>query len=541
MRSFHNSTFALCLIPLFTVCGSQPPADQPTVPRWGVIEFDLQYDGSVENPFVDVSAEAVFRPNGGAPILVDGFYDGDNVWRFRFAPSEHGNWKADLKLLRDGSTVATGSQQFVCVGDHQHGFLRRSERNPYRLEYDDGVPFYSVGIQPCGAAAAGLDGARGRGPWRSLPMEEYLGEFAGAANLFRIQLGAGTRKGCAREVMTDSLGLYRYELEACRLLDHTYELLDRFGFASLLIPFQDMSLWGDDTTVFGGNKVADGWKDIENVEAIKPVKHYLRYLVARYAAYTDIWEFFNEDVYTPDAWLAGMAAYVRELDPYDHLTTTNYERTQADWNDIITAHMYMSTPAWETDLLLTKEYARMKSFGKPVMYTEFGNKGNYSNRDPVKWRIAVWTAFMNESSMLFWSMGGRITIPRKDVSGGNANAYLGKEARSSFRHFLDFTRDLPIDMRPVMVGHPGRHELNKYALSNGETTVLYITHFTNHSKPAQGGIYLWTGPGKFRIEWLNTESGETFKTENAETISNTITFQTPDITTDMAAKITRIG
>jgi len=529
------------VLPALLSCAAEKPGLR-VVPRWGVAQFELSYDAPLENPFVDVDAEAVFTaPEGSKLIRVEGFYDGGPVWKFRFVPREHGNWKADLKLKRGGREVASSSEWFKCEGDRGSGFLERSALNPYRLQYEDGTPFYSVGIQPCGHAGAGLDGPlRGEGEWRTLDMDTYLQAFHGAANLFRIQLGTATRAGCAREIMTDELGFYRYNLDACRLLDHTFTLLGKYGFATILIPFQDMSLWHTDSTIFGTNKDVQGWKNIRNTEAVEPVRHYLRYLVARYAAYTDIWELFNEDVYTPDDWLAGMAAHVKNLDPYGHLVTTNYERPLAAWNDIVTAHDYMSIPAWEVEQHLSRQYARLKSFGKPVMYTEFGNKGILSNRDPVKWRVAVWIAFMNESSMLFWSMGGILLPEAPEGRGGNANAYLGPQAREYFRHFLDFTRGLPIDMRPVMVGYPGRNQLNKYALSNGETTVLYIHHYSGHDSPASGGVYVMTGPGEFEISWFDPSTGETVKTERAATESYTLIFDSPELTSDLAAKIKRL-
>ncbi len=514
-----------------------------TVPRRSVAQFELSYDATLDNPFVEVEAEAVFTaPEGSEMIRVEGFYDGGSVWKFRFVPRAHGTWKADLKLKRNGKKIAEASEWFICRGDQGRGLLERSTVNPYRLQYEDGTPFYSVGIQPCGHAGAGLDGPlRSEGGWRTLDMETYLQAFHGAANLFRIQLGTGTRAGCAREIMTDRLGLYRYNLDACRLLDDTFTLLGKYGFATILIPFQDMSLWHTDATSFGTNKDVKGWKNIQNTEAVEPVRHYLRYLIARYAAYTDIWELFNEDVYTPDDWLAEMAAFVKSLDPYGHLLTTNYERPLAAWNDIVTAHGYMSIPAWEVEEHLSKEYARLKSFGKPVMYTEFGNKGILSNRDPVKWRNAVWTAFINESSMLFWSMGGILLPEAPEGRGGNANAYLGSEARAYFRHFLNFVRELPIDIRPVMVGYPGRNQLNKYALSNGEITVVYLHHYSGHDSSTSGGIYVMTGPGEFEISWYDPSTGETVGTERAETESYTLIFDSPEVTTDMAAKIKRVN
>jgi hypothetical protein len=542
---FHRLLLLITINCFGALSAAGQPRHQPEqiVPRWGVAEFSITYDVPTENPFTEVEAVAEFiSPEGAGTARVDGFFDGGGVWRFRYSPSVHGHWLAILELRHKGRQAVREEKAFLCKGDRNHGFLRRSPLNPYRLQYEDGTPFYPLGTQVCGHDRAGLDGPpRGEGEWRTVDMATYLQTFEGAANLFRIQLGVGTRAGCAREIMTDELGLYRYDLEVCKALDKTFSLLDRHGFSTMLIPFQDMSLWSDDSTTFGDIKDLAGWKNINNEEAVEPVRHYLRYLVARYAAYTDVWELFNEDVYTPDEWLRAMADYVKRLDPYGHLVTTNYERPLETWNDLVVPHEYLAIPAWEVDHHLSKELARLKSFGKPVLYTEYGNKALMSNRDPVKWRVAVWTAFMNESGLVFWGMGGIITPNAPKEPRGNSNAYLGPETREYFRHHLSFVRSLPLDLRPIMLGYGGGQDrISRYALSNGKTTVLYLHHNSGHDSPTTCGMYLWTGTGNFQIKWYDTEKGVFCGSEKVRTESNTLRFKSPEFSSDLAALIVRI-
>jgi len=512
------------------------------IPRWSVAEFELEYNGKPDNPFQQVEAEGEFIPPDGSPaIKVEGFYDGGGIWRFRFVPRVYGSWSYNLRLKKGEKAVGVRLGSFVCRGDQGQGFLRVSAANSYRFEREDGTPFYPIGIQVCGQKDADLDGpAEGEGKWRIVSMETFLDAHRGGANLFRVQLGVGTRAGCAREIVTDSGGPYRYNLSALAQLDETCRLLKKYGFAVILIPFQDMSLWGTDSTTFGTNKDTEGWKNIHNREAVEPARCYLRYLVARYAAYTDIWELFNEDSYTPDEWLREMAAYVRNLDPYRHLVTTNYERPLERWCELVTPHEYMWMPANEIDAHLAKEFARLKSFGKPVLYTEFGNQGDFSNRDPLKWRLAVWTAFMNESAILFWSMSG-IILAEKEGRRGNANTYLGPEDREYFRIFQSFVRDLPVTMRPVMLGYGEKgDELRRYALSDGRLSVLYLHHYTSHESSASGTIYLWTGPGEFEITWIDPASGATVGSDKATSTGHVLIFRCPPVTIDLAAKIKKI-
>ena len=62
---------------------------------------------------------------------------------------EEGLWTAELKLIRDSRTVAQRRTGIECRGVDRmrsHGYVRRSKVNPYRLAYDDGTPYYPVGI-----------------------------------------------------------------------------------------------------------------------------------------------------------------------------------------------------------------------------------------------------------------------------------------------------------------------------------------------------------------------------------------------------------
>jgi len=524
-------------------CGAalRPEEETAAVARWGVGEFDIRCDREVENPFLEIEASADFSGPEGRSLRVQGFYDGERLWKVRFSPPAHGKWKGCLRLKRAGKTVVERKVSFECRGDEGSGYLRISSKNPYRFETENGKPYYPLGIQTCGHQSTGLDGPpRGQGNWRTVDIETFLEAHRKGANLFRIQLGAGTSAGCARQILTRDSGLFRYDLEAARELDLALQQARSRGFATILIPFQDMSLWGVDTTVFGTNIDLEGWKNVNNTRALEPVLHYLRYMVARYGALTDIWEIFNEDAYTPDAWLRRLAAYIRELDPYRHLITTNYERPGEPWCELVTPHEYMWMPANEVDAHLNKEFARFKSFGKPVLYTEFGNQGGLSNRAPVKWRIAVWSAFMNESGILFWSMGGILLPERKEDTRGNANAYLGPEARAYFRHFQDFVRDLPVTLRPTMVGYGERKDfLRRYALSNGELTILYLHNYKDHTVETAGDIYLWTGPGTFQVTWVDPASGEVLGRQEESTASHTLVFGSPPVKIDLAARIER--
>jgi hypothetical protein len=532
----------LSSIPATLAYGATSPEESATVRRWDVVEIALRYAGELENPFQDV--EAVCRATGpdGQMCKFDGFYDGDATWRFRFVPDAHGKWSLHAQLAHDGKVVAEAGKDFTAAGDLNHGFVRVSSVNPYALEWQDGRPYYPIGIQPGGIEGGGVDGPpKGSGEWRHLPLDEYIDAFRGKANLFRMQLGLGGLQP-HEMLLTGEEGLYRYDVEYARKLDKSLRTYRKNGFAVILVPFQDMSVWRGYENVFGDVRDPGGFKNVSN-ENIPAIKAYLRYVTARYSAYTDIWQIFNEDCYTPNDWLRVMAAHIRDLDPYDHPIATSYERPLEPWCDIVTPHEYMQgnyMDELEIDAHLCRELLRAKSYGKPVLYTEFGNGNLMPNEDPVKWRIAVWVAHMNECHLTFWHMGG-ISVQAGPDS--NANAYLGKRARDYFEAFHKIVDDLPVDMRPVLTGWDQvGQSLWRYALGNGRLTLFYAHHMGDHSKahPPADETIIWTGAGNFRITWLDPATAEVLHVEEKRAGGEALFVSTPPVVVDVAALIERI-
>jgi len=515
-------------------------AGAQVVPKYGLFEATLALDVEVDNPFRDVEVKASLVAPSGRRLEVEGFYFGGKEYRIRFVPREHGRWKYRLYARRGGKELASREGAFRCEGTAGHGSLRISKRNRYRLEYEDGTPFYPIGIQTCGYFQVGFDGPTQDGRWRTVPAEQWCKAFQGVVNLVRWQLGAGTRAGCALALIPEGGPPDRYDTDLAAKMDELLRLQKRHGFAHIMILFQDMSLWGNSVTAFGRGRDRKRYKSVK-APNLPLQEQYIRYVVARYAAFVDIWELFNEDSYAPDDYLAHLAKVVRRADPYDRLITTNYARPRAEWCEIVTWHEYMGMPANRVDAYLCQVIGRLKAYGKVVQNTEFGNQGWLSNYDPVKWRIAVWTAFMNESGMLFWGMSGRKTKGGRPYR-GNANAYIGPESRRYFRVLNRFTRELPIDMRPVRSGFTEHNDVRTYALSNGKVAVLYVHHFSDHSRPyvLPERLMVQTGPGRFRLTWIDPADGKVVQTAEASTPQQYLSFKVPPVTVDLACRMDRL-
>lgn len=520
------------------------------------ITFDIGNAALPANPFWDVSASAVFTAPSGKKIELPGFYYGAKQWRIRFVPRELGQWQYEA-VLNGAPDAKRQAGSFTCEGTAGHGFLKLSQRNCFRMEYDDGTPFYPIGIQTCSFLQPDFDGPNEQGSWRNTTPENWAKEFAGAVNLVRTQLGQGTRAGCALALIPDPTPpgrqaasspappvarppLDRYDTDLAAKMDDVFRIQRKAGISQILILFQDMSLWGGGGGAFGGGRDLTNNKSLQAANLPMQEK-YIRYALARFGCFVDIWEIFNEDSFAPDDYLARLAEAIKKADPYGHIVTTNYARPKAAWCQLTTFHEYMGMPANEVDAYLSQLFALYKSYGKCVQNTEFGNQGQLSNYDPVKWRIAVWTAYMNECGLLFWGMSGSKTKAGNKEAKGNANAYIGPDSRQHFRVLNDLTRDLPIDMRPVAIGYHEHTDIRTSALSNGQFTLVYIHHFADHARQYQLPYKLMcqTGPGKFRLKWIDPEDGKEVKTEELSTVQQFLEFKPPPVKVDLACRIER--
>src|SRR6516162_6591007 len=86
-------------------------AQTPRVERWDV--FELALNGPKEgNPFLDTWLKATFR-KGARSMTVDGFYDGDGVYRIRFMPDSLGEWSYTTASNAPSLHAKAGSFQAI--------------------------------------------------------------------------------------------------------------------------------------------------------------------------------------------------------------------------------------------------------------------------------------------------------------------------------------------------------------------------------------------------------------------------------------------
>ena len=288
-----------------------------TVPRWAMHEFELHGQSHVENPFRDAALVGEFTSPSGKTRLVEGFHDGGDTWRLRFAPDEEGEWRY---LLRGEGAELSQRGVVRCVAPNGQGFIRIHPHNPYAFARDDGSAFF-----PMGDTCYGLfDDSPITPALRSTYIETRRRQ---RFNFVRMSVGHSEARAAADPANFWAWGgtpgrpdLDRFNPAFFRGLDDVFREMQSKGMnVELLLqsyyrkPFTDTKLWTPSRE-----------------------RLWLRQVIARYGAFNNVflWTLANEYETHPDgryrldrqadvAWAQATARLVKQLDPYRHPVTVH--------------------------------------------------------------------------------------------------------------------------------------------------------------------------------------------------------------------------
>ena len=444
----------------------EPPAHE-RVAAWDVWELPLRACLSYDNPFHDVTVTAVFTAHGGERrVSTYGFHDGGDVWRVRFAPDREGAWNYRITSdPPDPGLVAHG--ELHCGPPAGHGFVEQHAQNPYAFQHSDGTPFFHLG-DTCYSLTA-LARATQRLPYLHRRRQQGFSHV-------RFQIGGG-RFG--NSPMAWPFGGSTQQPALDRYNPAYFQRVD-----GLLADMRDAGLGAEVILLdyYQPPQTSAGW--ISELE-----EAYLRYILARYAAYSTIiyWTIANEYEVYPDgayrldegsdpAWAVERARLVRSLDPYRSTTAATvhpfsdarvYELLFASSQEI--SPLLVQEHGEETEAAehlwdgsgagLETKLLSLRKHGKPVVDGEFGYETNgYSthgcNVTTDLQRRQAWRVFL---SGCWAATGFRSTVWNHpsitwdlDNCGG-----LGQWQMSHLaRFFREHVRYWELDPAPELVSAP---------------------------------------------------------------------------------------
>ncbi len=297
MRSIVFTVLILLLLIISVVL----PAKSQTgnYKKWEVVEIALSAEKNYDQPYVMVPAnntgglvEFTFKgiqgKAEGASYTVNGFWDGGNTWKVRFAPPYTGKWEYSGKSEDPGLNGEEGS--FTVFGWEE----KEKEENPTRrglievkegsprsgryFQYSDGKPFLWIGDT-----------------WWNWTKKDI--QFSSFERLVNDRVEKGFTLG---QLFVPGNGWSRKS--SITNEDYTGLDIDHMQKVDSMIRYankQGMTVW------------IHGWWSRENLDdkvGAENMRRWWRYLVSRFAAYNVIWVLageYNMHDYGDLSWTSG--------------------------------------------------------------------------------------------------------------------------------------------------------------------------------------------------------------------------------------------
>ncbi len=333
-----------------------------TVEQWDIFEATLP-GPSAGNPFIDVTLSATFTC-GTDSLTVPGFYDGEGTYRIRFSPPKTGDWKFLTTSNSPQLDAKSGSVHAVKPTGDKHGPVQIYKT--FHFAYADGTPYFQVGTtcyawthQPDELEEQTLK-TLSNSPFNKIRMcifpKSYIYNTNDPPNYPFIRGADG------------KFDFTRFDPANWQHFEKRVGDLRKLGIQADLILFHPYDRWG----FAGMDKATDD--------------RYLRYAIARLAAYRNVWwSLANEyDFMIPPlrngqkgnksvADFDRFFSILQREDPYSRMRGIHYA-----------SKMYDNTKAWVTHASiqnrdLTQIIGWRDKFQKPIVIDECRYEGNIPN------------------------------------------------------------------------------------------------------------------------------------------------------------------
>lgn len=499
-----KSLFTLILVAFLLPCTGmgkarkQAKIQTPKVEEWQ--RYEASFNGpQTGNPFTDVWLKADFTSlTSGKKVSVNGFYDGNGIYKVRFMPPERGDWQfvthsnaSELDGKR-GSVLATPSLK-------SHFGMVRTVGKEFR--YQDNSLFFPVGTtayawihMPENIQHETLSSLR-KAQFNKVRMCVFPKHYSLCKELPELYPYEEISKGKAQD---NSSGIVfdktRFNPAFFRHLEQCIDSLDAIGCQADLILFHpyDKGYWGFDQMTMAENKL------------------YLQYIEARLSSFRNIWwSMANEYDYctakTMDDW-GELIKTVKANDPYGHLVSIHGSTAT-----YFPAEKYGLTHASIQDEGPVMEQGRASTVNRiysiPVIFDEVRYEGNL----PMRWGRMSGEEMIGE----MWNgLTQGVYVTHGECYQYKAGDYdtifwaKGGQWRGESWKRIPFMRKLLSDLpRPLEMADVSRDEVTSTA-GDG----YYIVYFGDHVQdswlfnlPRKNADYAKPKPGdKYTVEIIDT-------------------------------------
>lgn len=544
-----------------------------SIPRYETLEFTLPGDMPTDPYDPETTPIVRFTAPEGETLQVPAFWyqdftrdlvaRGSPHWRVRFTPTQVGEWTV---------SSADEARSFNVTPSQAHGFLRVDANNARYLAYDDGTPFFAIGLNLGWASSKEQTLA---------DYERWLDALAAEdANTVRVWMAAWS---FGLEWNDTGLGDYTERLDRAWLLDRVFEMAEARGVTIILVLLNHGAFsettnpeWADNpyNAALGGPCV-EPQCFVTDERAKNLFKRRLHYITARWGHSPSLlaWEWWNEVNWTPitddrlQPWIAEMTAYLRVVDVYRHLTTHSYG-SGADggtiWGldglDLMQRHQYTTQDPSQAMPLGYKQMAPLAE--KPILFGEFGYSTGLEDKtsldkEGVHLHNSLWAAALSgyASTGMYWWW----------------DTYV--EPLELWGHFGGISRFLDGEdlaaLEPTEVDLSSS-DLNALALQSGDRALVWVQNSAYTADSIQDGLEdalrealrtktqldpAWRyepptvegqsitltglGDGPYKLHWYDPQGG-TWRDEQAVQVSQGhLTVLVLPLTRDLAFKLSR--
>lgn len=363
-----------------------------------------------ENPFKDVNISAMFK-HEDYKVCINGFYDGEGIYKIRFMPEILGEWTYETKSNIECLNGITGKFECIKPSEHNHGPVR--VKDTFHFEYCDGTKYYPFGTtcyawihQSMELQEKTLETLK-NSPFNKMRMCIFPKHYIYNHNEPLLYPYEGS--------LEDGFDFTRFNPEFFRHLEKRILDHQNLGIECDLILFHPYDRWG-----------------FSNMGTVNDI-NYLKYITARLSHFRNVWwSMANEyDIFvkpdtcertkTDEDW-DKLGRIVQENDLYGHLNSIHNCMKFFDYKKPWITHCSMQ----RLDTYKTSENTDewRKEFGKPVVIDECAYEGNinygWGNISGQELTRRFWEGFMrggyvghgetyvHSHNILWWSHGGEL-------------------------------------------------------------------------------------------------------------------------------------
>lgn len=530
-RTFINALVVFILPFLLIGCGNNPAIQHQklteNISQYDKAEFQITVADTFSNPYDarEVELNMILKSPSGKSLMLPAYFeksDGQStIWKAIFTPRESGEYSYHFELSKNGEKSDVSDQaQFVAPPSEEDGFLHTD--GYWTLKFDSGKPFRGIGEN------VGWEARTWEDPkWTYDYLLPTLSE--NNANFFRVWMCPWNFPVAWPEVSSTERYTSSDEYfnpSGIKRLDEVVEMLDSLDLYMMLAFNHHGGIIENGGWEINPYNAANGGPSatpaefFTSDEARQMFKNQLRYIVARWGYSPNIgaWEFFNEvdnavftkkdSVIIPhDAvtnWHKEMAAYLKNIDPYDHIVTTSvshreieglYALEELDLNQM---HIYKRTKQIPEEMIMYTE-----KYQKPFSWGEFGyewdwNKdfNNFAEEMDHDYKIGLWYGLFNPTPILpmtwWWEFFDERNMTPYFKSVAEINEKMLEAGGGSFQK---------------LSAEAGTAET--YAVKCGGTYFVYLLNDSGQTFNGNVKITLQeNSPGNFNIKAYDPETGE---------------------------------